>query len=325
MKLQKTLVGALAALVTFGLLASCQNAASPAKVKSVKASQLTCAEGTPITADMAETFVQELLGEVTSSIPGLSPKKFSNVGIAKSVLTVSADIVKATAEEEDPFKAIEDAMEKFADDLEKNNTATLNLDETVNLSEVDEESGNLDGKVAVKAKFTVSENVSDDKTKMTASANGYGEAKVNVGFKAANPKESPITQAIVNTTAKAEVKKFSTSVDGEKMLSNPKEAITVKGSAAASDGASAGVAFNVEGIVGKIIANVKVSAKLESDQLTTLVESASSGNLEAVEKIAEDMLTLEFDVEVYTPTDEKVFSKSFDSVKTMEEWIVARK
>jgi len=321
MKLHKTILGAAAALMTIGLLASCQNAASPAKVTNVKAAELECADGTAVTKEQAEDIAKEMLGGVSGSVLSVKGPELTKVELAKAIYNV-VEAAAATSEDKDPFETITKAIEQFEKDLAANKSATLSLNESVALDEEDEDFGTIDGSVSVKASAKATDDSVVLEGKYAYTASGNATFKANVSTKA-KEKDAPVTAAKANVISKAEVKGFSVSVNTADLLAGKDGAMTLKGSAAGSVSTSAGVAFNEEGVVGKVIVNLKLGAKIDSAKIEDLIKKYMSGKdiEEEALKLAEDLITASADIAVYTPSNESVFSKSFDSVKAIETWL----
>lgn len=331
--MKKSIIRAVSALMGLGLVVaatSCQNAAAPAKVENVKASELTCAEGTSVTKDNAESILKALLKD--DGISGMFSVKstsedVSNVELAKIALNMTR-----AASEEDPFEKIDAALEKFEKDFSTTGKGSLSINESIVLKDEDVGLGKANGNAVVKANMSVKDSSTkldanatmDDLLNATLSYSAKGDAYTKLSADVAVDKDvdSLITAAKVNTIAKASV---SGSVSGK--LSEAGK-ITVKGSAAASDSASFGMAFKTdEGVVGKAIATVTVSAKVTGDSINDIVTKAMAGKMKSadIEKAINDFLKVSLSVKVYDTDNGVVFNESFDSAAALEEWMGAKK
>lgn len=328
MKLLKSFMGVVAALMTIGLLASCQNAANPDSVSSVKASDLNDSGAkTQVTADNAEKVAKSMMG--TSIVPGLFSVEVNAADYSKAGIMMS--VARAASGSKTPFASVDEAVTQFEKDLKEKGSATLKVSE----SETFDEKTNVpnlglvtEGSASVKADVTVKNNsfVPKDSTDLSAimdsfkidySVNGSASAKASVRLDIDS--SSPILDAKTNASAKAQIKKvgFKVSKDGTEF----------SGSYAASVSEKFGMTFKTsDDVGGKIFSTVKVSSKGDAESLKAVVGTAMTGNfsISGVDKKAlEELLSLEIEVKVCTDDGSVVWSRSFDSLDVYETWCKA--
>lgn len=329
MKLLKSFMGVVAALMTIGLLASCQNAANPDSVSSVKASDLNDSGAkTQVTADNAEKVAKSMMG--TSIVPGLFSVEVNAADYSKAGIMMS--VARAASGSKTPFASVDEAVTQFEKDLKEKGSATLKVSE----SETFDEKTNVpnlglvtEGSASVKADVTVKNNsfVPKDSTDLSAimdsfkidySVNGSASAKASVRLDIDS--SSPILDAKTNASAKAQIKKV-----GFKF--SPKDGSEFSGSYAASVSEKFGMTFKTsDDVGGKIFSTVKVSSKGDAESLKAVVKTGMGGNfsISGVDKKAlEELLSLEIEVKVCTDDGSVVWSKSFDSLDVYETWCKA--
>lgn len=330
MKLLKSFMGVVAALMTIGLLASCQNAANPDSVSSVKASDLNDSGAkTQVTADNAEKVAKSMMG--TSIVPGLfsvdaNPSDYSKAGIMMSVARAAYGSTSKEA-----FEDVNTAVTQFTKDLNANGSATLKVSESEkfdaktnvpNLGLVTEGSASVKANVTVKDNSFVPKDSTDlsaimDSWKIDYSVNGSASAKASVTMDVSSV--PTIVDSKTNASAKAQIKKvgFKVSKDGAEF----------SGSYAASVSEKFGMTFKTsDDVGGKIFSTVKVSSKGNAESLNAVVKTAMTGNfsMSGVDKKAlEELLSLEIEVKVCTDDGSVVWSKNFDSLDVYETWCKA--
>ena len=335
MKLLKSFMGVAAVLMTIGLLASCQNAANPDSVSSVKASDLNDSGAkTQVTADNAEKVAKSMMG--TSIVPGLFSVEVNAADYSKAGIMMS--VARAASGSKTPFASVDEAVTQFEKDLKEKGSATLKVSE----SETFDEKTNVpnlglvtEGSASVKADVTVSNNsfvskdavqkgdisALKDSLKIDYSVNGSASAEASVRLDIDS--SSPIMDAKTNASAKAQIKKvgFKFSKDGSEF----------SGSYAASVSEKFGMTFKTsDDVGGKIFSTVKVSSKGDAESLKAVVGTAMgsvmTGNfsMSGVDKKAlEELLSLEIEVKVCTDDGSVVWSKIFDSLDVYETWCKA--
>ena len=338
MKLLKSFMGVAAVLMTIGLLASCQNAANPDRVSSVKASDLKeSGAKTQVTKEDAEKVVKSIMKE-ESIVPGLFSVDANASDYSKAGIMMSVARAASGSGSKEAFDDVTKAVTQFTEDLKKKGSATLKVSESEtfdaktnvpNLGLVTEGSASVKANVTVKDNSFVSKEAVQkgdisalkDSLKIDYSVNGSASAKASVRLDIDS--SSPIMDAKTNASAKAQIKKvgFKFSKDGTEF----------SGSYAASVSEAFGMTFKTsDDVGGKIFSTVKVSSKGDAESLKAVVGTAMgsvmTGNfsMSGVDKKAlEELLSLEIEVTVCTDDGSVVWSKSFDSLEVYETWCKA--
>lgn len=329
MKLHNVFMGAAAVLLTAGLLVSCQNAASPDRVSSVKAGNLKDSGAkTQVTADNAEKVAKSMMG--TSIVPGLFSVEVNAADYSKAGIMMS--VARAASGSKTPFASVDEAVTQFEKDLKEKGSATLKVSE----SETFDEKTNVpnlglvtEGSASVKADVTVSNNsfVSKDAAekgdlatllntmKIDYSVNGSASAKASVTMDVSSV--PTIVDSKTNASVKAQIKKFGIKIESGKS--------ELTGSYGASVSGAFGMTFKTKDDVGgKIFSTVKVSSKGDAESLTAVAGSAMTGkfSMSSVNtKALEELLSLEMEVKVCSDDGKVVWSQKFDSVEAYETWI----
>lgn len=331
MKLLKSFMGVVAALMTIGLLASCQNAANPDSVSSIKASDLKeSGAKTQVTKDDAENVVKSIM-KAESIVPGLFSVDANASDYSKAGIMMSVARAASGSGSKEAFASVNEAVTQFTKDLNASGSATLKVSESEkfdaktnvpNLGLVTEGSASVNANVTVKDNSFVSKDSTDlsailDSVKIDYSVNGSASAKASVRLDIDS--SSPIVDAKTNASAKAQIKKvgFKFSKDGTEF----------SGSYAASVSEAFGMTFKTsDDVGGKIFSTVKVSSKGNAESLKAVVGTAMTGNfsMSGVDKKAlEELLSLEIEVKVCTDDGSVVWSQSFDSLDVYETWCKA--
>lgn len=335
MKLHKLVIGAAAAVLAAGLLVSCQNAANPDKVSSVKASDLKeSGAKTQVTADNAEKVAKSIMKE-ESIVPGLfsvdaNASDYSKAGIMMSVARAAYGSTSKEA-----FDDVNKAVTQFMTDFAEKGSATLKVDESETFdskTNVPELGLVTEGSASVKANITAKNNsfvsqdavqrgdFSDllDSLKIDYSVNGSASAKASVRLDVDS--YSPIVDAKTNASAKAQIKKvgFKFSTSGAEL----------SGSYAASVSEAFGMTFKTrDDVGGKIFSTVKVSSKGDAKALSKIATDSYGKPFKMTGEVKtelNDLLKLEIEVEVCKDDGSVVWSKNFDSVEAYETWIKSR-
>ena len=324
MKLLKSFMGVVAALMTIGLLASCQNPVSPVKASDLNDSGAK----TQVTKEDAEKVVKSIMKE-ESIVPGLFSVDANASDYSKAGIMMSVARAASGSGSKEAFASVNEAVTQFSKDLVANGSATLKVSE----SETFDAKTNVpnlglvtEGSASVKANVTVKNNSFDpkdstdlsaimDSWKIDYSVNGSASAKASVRLDIDS--SSPILDAKTNASAKAQIKKV-----GFKYSS--KDGPEFSGSYEASVSEKFGMTFKTsDDVGGKIFSTVKVSSKGDAESLKAVVKTGNFSMSGVDKKALEELLSLEIEVTVCTDDGSVVWSKSFDSLDVYETWCKA--